>query len=141
MSPRVAARLYAGAVEATPMTVAETSPTAPVLSPFSTCSSMAPGGAAFSAVAITYRPSTFTRYATICEVKRTLSESFRRQTRTKPPKPEVSGGQYAPETALCHPLASRAASGPGPGDTPASRPRAGREGWHKAVGRIRSESG
>src|SRR5579862_8884921 len=33
INPSVAARLYAGAVEATPMTVAETRPRAPVLSP------------------------------------------------------------------------------------------------------------
>src|SRR5580693_8984686 len=122
MNPSVAARLYAGAVEATPMTVAETSPRAPVLSPFSTCSSMAPGGAAFSAVAITYRPSTFLRYATICEVKRTLSESFRRPTRPKPPKPEVSGGQYAPGSAPCHPPDPGTLPGSGPADTSRAGP-------------------
>src|ERR1700722_8979424 len=103
MSPSVAARLYAGAVEATPMTVAETSPRAPVLSPLSTCSSAMPGGAP-SAVAMTHQPSTFTRNATIYEVIRTLSESFRRPTRPKPPKPEVTPGQpLTPVTRCRHP--------------------------------------
>src|ERR1700734_3382480 len=45
MKPSVAARLYAGAVDATPMTVAATSPRAPPLRPLSTCCSAAPGGA------------------------------------------------------------------------------------------------
>ena len=80
MNPSVAARLYAGAVEATPMTVAETSPRAPVLSPFSTCCSIAPGGAP-SAVAITHLLSTFAPYATIYKAKRSLDESFRRWKR------------------------------------------------------------
>ncbi len=53
MNPSVAARLYAGAVEATPMTVAATSPSAPPLRPFSTCCSATPGGAPL-AVAITF---------------------------------------------------------------------------------------
>ena len=43
MNPSVAARLYAGAVDATPMTMEETSPRAPGLSPFSVCSSVNPG--------------------------------------------------------------------------------------------------
>src|SRR5215472_16186702 len=53
MKPSVAARLYAGAVDATPMTVVATSPSAPDLRPLSTCCSAAPGGAP-SAVAITF---------------------------------------------------------------------------------------
>src|ERR1700722_311618 len=43
INPSVAARLYAGAVDATPMTMEETSPRAPGLSPFSVCSSVNPG--------------------------------------------------------------------------------------------------
>src|ERR1700753_733480 len=84
MKPSVAARLYAGAVEATPMTVAETSPRAPVLRPLSTCCSIAPGGAP-SAVAITHLLSTFTPHTTIYELKRSLDESFRRGKWHKPP--------------------------------------------------------
>src|ERR1700722_14567725 len=51
MKPSVAARLYAGAVEATPMTVAATSPRAPPLRPFTTCCSAMPGGAPAVAIA------------------------------------------------------------------------------------------
>ena len=37
-APRVAARLYAGAVEATPITMLETNPSAPAFSPLSSVS-------------------------------------------------------------------------------------------------------
>src|ERR1700742_178493 len=95
MKPSVAARLYAGAVEATPMTVAETSPRAPVLRPLSTCCSIAPGGAP-SAVAMTHLLSICAGYATIYELKRSLDESFRRRKCLKPPEPEGTPGSCAP---------------------------------------------
>src|ERR1051325_10317182 len=44
MYPSVAERLYAGAVEATPITIVETRPSAPTLRPLRTTSGIAPSG-------------------------------------------------------------------------------------------------
>jgi hypothetical protein len=49
-NPRVAARLYAGAVDATPTTTEEISPSAPPLRPFSPMLSGLCGGAARSVI-------------------------------------------------------------------------------------------
>ena len=54
--PSVAARLYAGAVDATPMTMLEMSPSAPDLRPFSATSS---GGASAATATIVALPFPF----------------------------------------------------------------------------------